>query len=171
MWARLPGNARSNGGSAFLRGRRLQPAGRSSVGEAEDQGEAVMRTIALLLGSCGGIGCSVLGVQWLREAARYQEFPAVAALVGQDPGRLQLTAYLMLAALAAGIVGGILAYQNRGRAAAVVLLTAGVLPGILDARAFVVTCVLILAGILSLELKPETRLRLMPRSRPSQSLG
>lgn len=130
-----------------------------------------MRTVALVLGCCGGLACSVLGLQWFRDAARQSAYPALAALLGQDPWRLELAAYAMLAAFAAGVLGGILAYQNRGRAATALLLGGGILPGLIDPRAFVVTCVLILAGILSLELRPTPTVRFVGARRTSQSLG
>ena len=130
-----------------------------------------MKTIGLVLGTAGGLACAVLGLQWMADASRQRDYQAVTALLGQDPDRLQLAAYLLLAALVAGVMGGVLAHNNRGHAAAAVLLIGGIAPGVVDPRAFVVTCVLILAGILSLELRTETCVRVLGRGRPSQSLG
>ena len=62
---------------------------------------------------------------------------------------LAVAAYTLLGAMVAGVMGSVFAWQCRSRTAGTILLTAGLVPGIFDLRAFLVTCVLILAGILA----------------------
>lgn len=130
-----------------------------------------MRTIALVLGASGGLASALLGLQWLDQASRQRSYATLAAAIGQDPGRLEIAAYMLVAALIAGVFGGILAYRGEGKTAAVVLLVGGLAPGLVDPRAFVVTCVLVLAGILSVELRAARRVPLLSRDSISHSLG
>ena len=121
-----------------------------------------LRTIALLVGAIGGSLCGALGLEWMRDLGHQQA-------IGQDPLRVQIAAYALMLALIGGVAGGFLALGNRGRSAAAIFLAAGIVPGLIDARAFVVTCVLVLGGILSLELRPDLPARYP--TRPQRSLG
>lgn len=121
-----------------------------------------LKTIALIVGAIGGSFCGALGLEWMRDLAHQQA-------IGQDPLRVQIAAYALMLALVGGVAGGFLALGNRGRWAATIFLIAGIVPGLIDPRAFVVTCVLVLGGILSFELRPDLPTRYTPR--PQRSLG
>lgn len=114
-----------------------------------------MRWLVSSLGMVGAAGAGHLGLRWLEDAARHQ---AVLGSFGHDHVLLSVTAYALMGAMVAGVLGSMLAWQRRGRTAGTILLTAGLVPGILDLRAFVVTCILILAGLLAYELHGTARL-------------
>lgn len=118
-----------------------------------------MRWLVSFLGLAGAAGAGHLGVRWLGEAARRQIALGPSVIAGHDVVLLSVAAYTLLGAMVAGLLGSVLAWQRRGRAAGTLLLTAGLVPGILDLRAFVITCVLILAGMLGYGLgAPGTRM-------------
>ena len=118
-----------------------------------------MRRVGLILGGVGGLACGALGVHWLGEAERSEANPVLAYALGRDPEQLKLAAILLVAAMLAGVLGGIAAHRSRSRAAGVLMVIAGALPGIIDPRAFVATCVLILAGLLCIDVCAEHRVR------------
>lgn len=107
-----------------------------------------MRWLVSILGLCGGTAAGHLGLRWIEDAARRQAtVPTLAA--EHQAVLLALTGYVLVAAMVAAFLGSLLAWQQRGRSAGTVLLVAGVVPGIFDLRAFVVTCLLILAAMLA----------------------
>lgn len=108
-----------------------------------------MRWLVSSLGLLGGIAAGHLGLRWLDGAARQRGILGLSPVAEHEAVMLSVAAYVMVAAMVAAAVGGLLAWQQRGRAAGTVLLFAGVVPGIVDLRAFVVTCVLILAAMLA----------------------
>ena len=118
-------------------------------------GPLPMRWLISLLGSCGGVAAGTLGLRWLQEVARRQIALGPAAAVDHPTVLLSVAAYALL--------GAVLAWRGRGHTAGTLLLVAGLVPGILDLRAFLVTCVLILAGMLAYGLpgrSPDDRGRL-----------
>lgn len=118
-----------------------------------------MRRVGLILGGVGGLACGALGVHWLGEAERTEANPVLAYALGRDPEQMKLAAILLVAAMLAGLLGGIAAHMSRSRSAGVLMLIAGALPGIIDPRAFVASCVLILGGLLCIDFCAEQRAR------------
>ncbi len=116
-----------------------------------------MRWLVSLLSLGGGAAAGHLGLRWLDEAARHRAALGPAAAMEHETVLLTVAAYSLLGAMLAGVLGGALAWQERGRTAGTVLLTAGLIPGILDLRAFMITCVLILAGMLGYGLGGRAR--------------
>lgn len=90
----------------------------------------------------GGIAAGAMGINWLTEPPSGASWAVTSDSTG----------YLLLAALVAACIGGLLILQSRSRWAAVVLCTAGVVPGILEPRAFVATFLLVFAGLLASSL-------------------
>jgi len=126
-------------------------------------GPLPMRWLISLLGSCGGVAAGTLGLRWLQEVARRQIALGPAAAVDHPTVLLSVAAYALLGAMVAALLGAVLAWRGRGHTAGTLLLVAGLVPGILDLRAFLVTCVLILAGMLAYGLpgrSPDDRGRL-----------
>ena len=70
----------------------------------------------------------------------------------------QGSGYTLLIALAVACVGGLMVFQGRNRIASIVLCSAGVVPGLLEPRAFVATFLLVFAGLLAASL-PRLRKR------------
>ncbi|MCA9655406.1 MAG: hypothetical protein H6712_23805 [Myxococcales bacterium] len=115
-----------------------------------------MRWLVSILGLSGGMAAGHLGLRWIEEAARRQATAATPA-AEHAAVLLTLTGYVLVAAMVAAVLGSLLAWQQRGRYAGTVLLIAGVVPGVFDLRAFVVTCVLILAAMLAYGLSSPVR--------------
>ena len=63
------------------------------------------------------------------------------------------TGYALIAALAAACIGGVMVLQGRNRVASIVLCASGVIPGLLEPRAFVATFLLVFAGLLAASLQ------------------
>lgn len=116
-----------------------------------------MRWLVSLLGLLGAAGAGHLGLRWLEQVARRQAAAGPLA-VEHEAVLLSVAAYALLGAMVAAVLGSVLAWQRRGRTAGTILLTAGLVPGILDLRAFMVTCVLILAGMLAYGLYGRSRM-------------
>ncbi len=100
------------------------------------------RLVCIVASLAGGIGAGALGLSWLRGSTRH---PSEPLAWGVDT--TTAAAYLLLGALLAGCIGGALVLQGRARLATAVLCTAGLLPGLLEPRAFVVTFALVFAGL------------------------
>lgn len=116
-----------------------------------------MRWATLILGAGGAFVCGHLGTIWLREAWRLRLEPELAAAMGIDITAALGSALALWLAMIVGLLGAVLAHQRQTRVAGVLLLAAGLGPGLLDARAFVVGSVLCLAGILALGMEPGDR--------------
>lgn len=114
-----------------------------------------MRWLVSILGLVGGMAAGHLGLRWIEHAARQQG--GLIAAPEHEVVLQTLTGYVLVAAMVAAVVGSLLAWQQRGRYAGTVLLVAGIVPGIFDLRAFVVTCVLILAAMLAYGLTAPVR--------------
>ncbi len=73
------------------------------------------------------------------------------------------TGYVLLAALTAACIGGMLVLQGRSRAASALLCAAGIIPGLVEPRAFVATFLLVFAGLLTPSL-PKPRIASTPKT-------
>lgn len=91
----------------------------------------------------GGVAAGAMGLTWLDAPPPGSTWSMVTAVA---------TAYALLAALAAACLGGWLVLQGRSRVASLTLCAAGVLPGLLEPRAFVATFMLVFAGLLASSL-------------------
>lgn len=107
-----------------------------------------MRWLVTILGLGGSAAAGHLGRRWIAEAGR-ASVGALTPAASHDAVVLAMTGYVLLGSMVAAIFGSVLAWQRRGRASGTVLLVAGVVPGIFDLRAFMATCVLIMASMLA----------------------
>lgn len=114
-----------------------------------------MRWLVSILGLVGGLAAGHLGLRWIEHAARLQG--TATAVTEHQAVLMALTGYVLVAAMVSAVLGSLLAWQQRGRYAGTVLLLSGIVPGVFDLRAFVVTCVLILAGMLAYGLAAPVR--------------
>ncbi len=96
--------------------------------------------ICIVAAMVGGVAAGAMGLSWLSEPPPSSSW-AMTTGVG--------TGYVLLAALAAACVGGLLVLQGRCRVASVVLCAAGLVPGLVEPRAFVATFLLVFAGLLT----------------------
>jgi hypothetical protein len=101
-----------------------------------------------------------MGLLWLSEALR-PHIPAARDVV-TEPALALAGAAALLLAMIVGLFGSMLAQRPHPRGAAACLLAAGLLPGLLDPRAFVVTSLTCLAGLLAASLEPRRRRREPP---------
>jgi hypothetical protein len=107
-----------------------------------------VKTSGFILAVLGSTAAGSLGLSWLRGtgcapiARTTDSWPLVfdATLLG---------GYLLVAALVAGCISATMIVQNRTRLAGALLTSAGVIPGLVEPKAFVVTFVLIFAGLLT----------------------
>jgi hypothetical protein len=95
-----------------------------------------MRLVSFGISLVGAVGAGALGLSWLRTAP--VGLPSVA-----------IAGYLLVAALVLGCIAGMLILQRRDRIAAPLLLGVGLLPGIVEPKAFVATFLLVLAAFLT----------------------
>lgn len=105
----------------------------------------------------GGVAAAAMGLIWLSAPPPSSSWSMTTG-VG--------TGYVLLAALAAACLGGLLVLQGRGRVASVVLCAAGIVPGLVEPRAFVATFLLVFAGLLTSSL-PKRCGRVAPNVEPS----
>lgn len=91
----------------------------------------------------GGVAAGAMGLSWLSAPPPSSSWSMTTG-VG--------TGYVLLAALAAACVGGLLVLQGRARVASVLLCAAGLIPGLVEPRAFVATFLLVFAGLLTSSL-------------------
>ena len=96
----------------------------------------------IIASTVGGVAAGAMGLDWLQSPP----LPASSSL-GVETS--EAAAWSLVAALLAAIVGCSLLLLRRNRAAAIVLFTAGLVPGLLDPRAFVVTFLLVFAGLIA----------------------
>ena len=127
-------------------------------------GETV-RHAGVIIAVLGGIVCGALGLTWLRDVARYElgsHFMDVREL-----RQLSWAGYTLLASLVASSVSAVLAAHERRKLAGMVLLVAGLAPGLIDLRAFIASWLLILAGILLHGDRDDGRLTSLGRGEPT----
>lgn len=122
-----------------------------------------MRWIVSSAGAAGAVAAGLMGLMWLSDALRPQ-VPALGRM-GDDPVVALAASAALLLAMIAGIVGSVLAQRPDPRGAATTLLLAGLVPGLIDPRAFVVTWLICLAGTLATSLEPRQVYR---RRRPTR---
>lgn len=106
-----------------------------------------MRIAGFIASLTGGIGAGALGLSWLRGTGCHKSEGLGSLLPGNDP--VVLAGYLLIVALVLGCIGGLYLLQRRGNLAGPLLLAGGVAPGLIEPRAFVVTFLLILAGLIA----------------------
>lgn len=107
-----------------------------------------MRIAGFITSMLGAIGAGGLGLSWLRNASCREAHGSVDSwLPGGDP--VILSAYLLVVALVLACIGGLFVLQGRQRTSGTLLLIAGIGPGLIEPRAFVVTFLLILAGLIA----------------------
>ncbi len=116
------------------------------------EGICGVRWVVSSAGAVGAVAACLMGVMWLSDALR----PQVPALgqVGDDPVATLAAAAALLAATIASVIGSVLAQRPDPRGTATMLLLAGLVPGLIDPRAFVVTWLICLAGMLATSLEP-----------------
>lgn len=119
--------------------------------------------ICIVAAMAGGVAAGAMGLSWLSAPPPSSSWSLTTG-VG--------TAYVLLAALAAACIGGLLVLQGRSRVASVVLCAAGIVPGLVEPRAFVATFLLVFAGLLTSSLpkrRPKRQATVGPSSRPASA--
>jgi len=91
----------------------------------------------------GGVAAGAMGLSWLSAPPASSSWSMTTGIG---------TGYVLLVALAAACAGGLLVLQGRCRIASVLLCAAGILPGLIEPRAFVATFLLVFAGLLTSSL-------------------
>ena len=108
----------------------------------------------------GGVAAGAMGLSWLNAPP-----PGSSWSMTTGAG----TGYVLLASLAAACIGALLVLQDRGKVASIVLCSAGLLPGLVEPRAFVATFLLVFAGLLTSSLPKRAPAR--PRTQTRFSAG
>lgn len=117
-----------------------------------------MRIVGLILGILGGLAAGALGIKWLSDAHQMRELIGAARGLGVDTGELDkliIAAYILLAAMLLGIIGGVLAFKGKGKIAAALMLVGALLPVVFAPKALVFTFLLLVGGALSMLAKPK----------------
>lgn len=91
----------------------------------------------------GGVAAGAMGISWLQAPPPASQWSMLTGVA---------TGYALLGSLACACAGALLVLQGRHRVAGLVLSTAGVLPGLLEPRAFVATFLLVFAGLIASSL-------------------
>ena len=104
--------------------------------------------ICIAAAMVGGVAAGAMGLSWLSAPPPSSSWSMTTG-VG--------TGYVLLATLAAACIGGLLVLQGRSRIASVLLCSAGIIPGLVEPRAFVATFVLVFAGLLTSSLPRRRR--------------
>ena len=116
-----------------------------------------MRIAGLILGILGGLIAGFLGMKWMGDADSLKGQIELARRAGVNMAELDKMAtasYLLIGAMLAGIVGGILAMMGKGKIAALLMLAGAILPAIWAPKSLIFTCLLMLGGIVSFFAKP-----------------
>jgi hypothetical protein len=116
-----------------------------------------MRIAGLILGILGGLAAGFLGMKWMGDANSLKGQIEVVRKMGVNMDELDKMAtasYMLIGAMVAGILGGILAMMGKGRIAALLMLAGAILPAIWAPKSLVFTCILVLGGIVSFFAKP-----------------
>lgn len=116
-----------------------------------------MRILGLILGILGGLIAGFLGMKWMGDADSLQASIEAARKLGanmSDLDKMVTASYMLISAMVAGIVGGILAMMGKGKIAALLMLAGAILPAIWAPKSLVFTCILLLGGIVSFFAKP-----------------
>lgn len=116
-----------------------------------------MRIAGLILGILGGLAAGFLGMKWMGDADSLKASIEAARKLGANMAELDkmvMASYMLIGAMVAGIVGGILAMMGKGKIAALLMLAGAILPAIWAPKSLVFTCILLLGGIVSFFAKP-----------------
>lgn len=116
-----------------------------------------MRILGLILGILGGLAAGFLGMKWMGDAESLKGQIELARKMGVNMAELDKMAtasYMLIGAMVAGIVGGILAMMGKGKIAALLMLAGAILPAIWAPKSLVFTCLLLVGAIVSFFAKP-----------------
>ena len=117
-----------------------------------------MRITALVLGVLGALLSGMLGLKWLGDAGQARAAIEAARSLGVDTAELDTlvrAAYGLLAALALGLAGGVLALKGNGKAAAGALAAGVLLPAVFSLKTLITTFFLGMAALFALFAKPK----------------
>ncbi|MBX3696041.1 MAG: hypothetical protein KF790_12825 [Steroidobacteraceae bacterium] len=111
-----------------------------------------MRYATLVLGILGGLMAGFLGGRWITDLQKVDMLGrAMAQATGTSLGSMQTAAYLLILAMFAGIVGGVMAFRgSAGRIPGIAMLLTGAVPVLFSGQTLVFTFLLIVAGVLAL---------------------
>lgn len=107
-----------------------------------------MKISGFILAIVGAAAAGGLGLSWLRGAGCREVARVTTSWLPAFDATL-IGGYLLVAALVLSCVAATILMQGRGRVASALLISSGLLPGLIEPKAFVVTFVLILAGLLT----------------------
>ncbi len=116
-----------------------------------------MRILGLILGILGGLAAGFLGMKWMGDADSLKGQIELARKMGvnmADLDKMITASYMLIGAMVAGIVGGVLAMKGKGKIAAALMLAGAILPAIWVPKSLIFTCLLLLGGIVSFFAKP-----------------
>jgi hypothetical protein len=116
-----------------------------------------MRIAGLILGILGGLLAGFLGMKWMGDADSLKGQIELARKMGvnmADLDKMVTASYMLIGAMVAGIVGGILAMMGKGKIAAVLMLAGAIVPAIWVPKSLIFTCLLLLGGIVCFFVKP-----------------
>ena len=125
-----------------------------------------MRIAGLILGILGGMAAAFLGIIWLRDYNTVKSTVDAAVELSRSAGtevpaefaelkRLATAAYLLIAAGAVGLAGGVATMLGRGKIAGPLMIVAALAPVALAPKALVFGCILLVAGIICFLAKPK----------------
>jgi hypothetical protein len=106
----------------------------------------------------GAILSGMLGIKWLGDASQARAAIEAARSLGVSTAELEAlvrAAYGLLASLALGIAGGVLALKGKGKPAAGLLAAGLLLPAIFSMKTLLTTFFLGVAALLAFFSKPK----------------
>lgn len=116
-----------------------------------------MRILGLILGILGGLAAGFLGMKWMGDANSLKASIEAARKLGANMAELDKMAtasYMLIGAMVAGIVGGILAMMGKGKIAALLMLAGAIVPAIWAPKSLIFTFLLVIGGIVCFFVKP-----------------
>jgi len=116
-----------------------------------------MRILGLILGILGGLAAGFLGMKWLGDVNHLKAQIELLRSAGGSMAELDkmvTAAYMLIGAMGAGIVGGILAMMGKGKIAALLMLAGAIVPAIWAPKSLIFTCLLVIGGIVSFFARP-----------------
>lgn len=106
-----------------------------------------MRTAALILGIIGGLIAGALGGHWLTEYGKLNELQR--AVGGESLRDMGTAGLLLIGSMAAGLIGGVMAFKRKFLGGAVLMLTGAVLPPLLARQTTLFILPLLAGGIIA----------------------